>query len=257
MGRSGSASSDPTIVPNMPDKPGSARPIASTPPGELPASSAVGDETQDLALVQAITRGDPSGWRLLLGRHQSNVYNLCLRLVGHRELAEDLAQDTLVKIVQNIQRFDGRAKFSTWLYRITMNVCLSRLRAEKVRRHSSLDSPGDRSGRVGTGGTGWGGGADEGPSVGSSVRSREPDAGLGVESGEQRLHILEALDCLDAEQRAILVLRDTRDLDYDQIAEVLEVPVGTVKSRLFRARAALRQALESLQSGESPGWEGK
>ena len=192
-----------------------------------------------MALVEAIGRGDQSAWRLLLGRHQTNVYNLCLKLVGSRDLAEDLAQDTLVKIVQNIRRFDGRAKFSTWLYRITMNVCLSRLRAEKVRRHSSLD---DHAG-------------DDTPSPASRLAGREPDAWSDVKRGEQDRHLLSALSSLDPEQRAILLLRDTRDLDYDQIAEVLEVPVGTVKSRLFRARAALREALESLESGESPGHE--
>ncbi|MCC6428834.1 MAG: sigma-70 family RNA polymerase sigma factor [Phycisphaerales bacterium] len=207
-----------------------------------------------MALVQAIIRGDQSAWRLLLGRHQTNVYNLCLRLVANRDLAEDLAQDTLVKIVQNIRRFDGRAKFSTWLYRITMNVCLSRLRAEKVRRHGSLDAVVGGAGHRGR--DGGGGGGDDGPTAGSSVRSREPDARLGVQTGEQTQQVLRALASLEPEQRAILVLRDTRDFDYDQIAVVLEVPVGTVKSRLFRARAALREALESLGSGDSPGSEG-
>lgn len=224
----------------MPERPGSApRPPASTVSGGggTPSSGrAAGEEVQDLALVEAIVRGDQAAWRLLLGRHQTNVYNLCLKLVGSRDLAEDLAQDTLVKIVQNIQRFDGRAKFSTWLYRITMNVCLSKLRAEKVRRHSSLD---DHAG-------------DDAPSLGASLAGREPDAWSGVQTGEQNRHLLAALGSLEPEQRAILLLRDTRDLDYDQIAEVLEVPVGTVKSRLFRARAALREALERLESGQEP-----
>ncbi len=234
----------------MPERPGSAprtpgstpAPLAagSTPaptsdPASAPAAAA-GDEVQDLALVHAIIRGEAGAWRLLLGRHQTNVYNLCVRLVGDRDLAQDLAQDTLVKIVQNIRRFDGRAKFSTWLYRITMNVCLSRLRAEKVRRHSSLD---DHS-------------RDDAPSPASRLEGREPDASSGVLTGEHNRWVLEALEALDPEQRAILLLRDTRDLDYDQIAEVLEVPVGTVKSRLFRARAAFRQALESLETGEEP-----
>ncbi|GMV24990.1 MAG: RNA polymerase sigma24 factor [Phycisphaerae bacterium] len=226
----------------MPERPGSPsrssqHPAGAAHGGGAAASSAskaaAADEHQDLALVQAILRGDQAAWRLLLGRHQANVYNLCFKLVGNRDLAEDLAQDTLVKIVQHVQRFDGRAKFSTWLYRITMNVCLSRLRAEKVRRHSSLDDQ-----------------PYEGaPAAGSGLAGREPDAPSSVQWTEQHRNVLAALASLEPEQRAILVLRDTRDLDYDQIAEVLEVPVGTVKSRLFRARAALREALEELEPG--------
>jgi RNA polymerase sigma-70 factor (ECF subfamily) len=224
----------------MPERPGSApRPPRSsaTPAGPgVPSGKGPDEELQDQALVDAITRGEQGAWRLLLGRHKTNIYNLCVRLVGNRDLAEDLAQDTLVKLVQNIGRFDGRAKFSTWLYRITMNVCLSRLRAEKVRRHSSLD---DQP-------------RDDGPTAASMLAGREPNSGQGVLSDERRGHVLAALESLDTEQRAILLLRDTRDLDYDQIADVLEVPVGTVKSRLFRARAALREALERIEAGESP-----
>ncbi|HLO39682.1 MAG TPA: sigma-70 family RNA polymerase sigma factor [Phycisphaerales bacterium] len=202
----------------------------------MPSGKPPDEEVQDQTLVDAITRGEQGAWRLLLGRHQTNIYNLCVRLVGNRELAEDLAQDTLVKLVQNIGRFDGRAKFSTWLYRITMNVCLSRLRAEKVRKHSSLD---DQP-------------RDDGPTAAAMLQGREPTSGQGVLTDERQQHILAALESLDTEQRSILLLRDTRDLDYDQIAEVLEVPVGTVKSRLFRARAALREALERIESGEMP-----
>jgi RNA polymerase sigma-70 factor, ECF subfamily len=210
---------------------------ADTPGSDTSAGVESPTETHDAALVASIIRGEPSAWRLLLGRHQQNIYNLCLRVVAKRDLAEDLTQDTLVKVIKNIGRFDGRAKFSTWLYRITMNVCLSRLRSDKVRKHSSLDehTPGDRGG------------------YSQSVPGREPDASSGVDTGERRTHILQALDSLDPEQRAILVLRDTRDLDYDQIAEVLEVPVGTVKSRLFRARVAFRQAIESLADADREG----
>ncbi|MBX3393504.1 MAG: sigma-70 family RNA polymerase sigma factor [Phycisphaeraceae bacterium] len=221
----------------MPDRPGSAPRAgsAATKAGAVTTSPArAGDEVQDLALVRSITSGEAGAWRLLLGRHQANVYNLCLKLVGNRDLAEDLAQDTLVKIVQHIARFDGRAKFSTWLYRITMNVCLSRLRAEKVRRHSSLDDQ-PRDGTT---------------SHAAMIAGREPGAMSSVQSAELSRNVLSALGTLEPEQRAILVLRDTRDLDYDQIAEILDVPVGTVKSRLFRARAALRTALEQLESGD-------
>lgn len=172
-------------------------------------------------------------------RHQSNIYNLCLRMVNNTDLASDLTQDTLLKVVQNLDRFDGRARFSTWLYRITVNVCLSRLRAEKLRRHASLEGSQSRPGN---------GRDEERGHPGEDFENlREPRTAEVVQSGEDRQRILRALTSLEPDQRAILVLRDARGLDYETIGAALEVPVGTVKSRLFRARLALRQAIEAME----------
>lgn len=188
----------------------------------------------DLALVKAARAGDRDAINALLARYQARIYGLCFRMVNRRDKAEDLAQDALVKLIQNLDRFDGRAQFGTWAYRITMNVCISHLRAERLRRHPSLDAP--RKGLAGR--------PDENRIAGAIEQRREPAAILGVQGAEDRQRLLQALDRLDDEQRAILLLRDSRGLDYDQIAEVLGVPTGTVKSRLFRARQALRDAME-------------
>jgi RNA polymerase sigma-70 factor (ECF subfamily) len=190
-------------------------------------------EPDDLALIGAVRVGDRDALGTLLSRYQSKVYGLCYRIVGHRERAADLAQDSLVKVIQNLDRFDGRAQFGTWVYRIATNVCISHLRAQKLRKHASLEAPA-RSTRD----------TDETRMGANLEQRREPAVAPRVQAAEDRSRLFDALATLDGEQRAILVLRDSRGLDYDQIAEVLGVPTGTVKSRLFRARAALRAAVE-------------
>src|SRR5215471_17475609 len=121
-------------------------PPAATRPN-LPAD----DEAIDLKLVEAIRRGEAQAWPALIARHQDRLFSVCLRMVHNRDLAADLTQDAFVKIIQGMDSFDGRAKLSTWMIRITMNVCLSKLRSEKLRRHASLDAPergvGGREGR--------------------------------------------------------------------------------------------------------------
>jgi RNA polymerase sigma-70 factor (ECF subfamily) len=131
------------------------------------------------------------------------------------------------------------------MIRVTMNVCLSKLRSEKLRRHASLDAPAldsDSRGRP-DGRTHADRLADD--------HEREPEPDRSVQQLELRSLVTAGLLRITPEQQAILVLRDARGLDYDQIAEVLNIPVGTVKSRLFRARAALRDAIESTSSKDS------
>ncbi len=207
-----------------------------TEPRNGPAAGSPEADAQELALVKAIQRGQTQAWSTLLTRYQDRLFGVCYRMVGDREMAADLTQDSMVKIIEGLSTYDGRSKLSTWMIRVTMNVCLSKMRSEKLRRHASLDAPERGAGR-------------EGRTTGDRLedfREREPDGSSGVEREELRQMVAGALLRIAPEQRAILVLRDSRDLDYDQIAEVLDIPVGTVKSRLFRARAALREAIESM-----------
>jgi len=141
----------------------------------------------------------------------------------------------MVKIIQGLASYDGQSKLSTWMIRVTMNACLSWLRSEKLRRHARLDSP--APGRTAS--------ENATETHGSVLTSREPQAADRVELQEARQHLGAALALLEPEQRAILILRDAQGMDYDRIALVLGVPLGTVKSRLFRARAALRALIES------------
>ncbi len=193
-------------------------------------------ESDDWALIAKARTGDPAAWEGIVSRHQDRVFTLCLRMMGEPELAADMTQDTFIKAIQGLRGFDQRSLLSTWLYRIATNTCLSELR---TRRHRSR-ARGE-------------GGAGEGPSsVVASAESREPAASRGVELEDARSRLIEGLARVSDDQRAILVLRDVRGLDYAQIASVLRIAPGTVRSRLFRARAALRKELSSLNSDTSP-----
>lgn len=212
-----------------------------------PASSADEADAADLALVARIKAGQSVAWSELIGRYQDRLFAVCVRMVHNRDLATDLTQDAFVKAIQGIESFDGRSKFSTWMIRVTMNVCLSKLRSEKLRRHASLDAA--RGGVAA--GDDAGGSWKDALAAGSGLSgTREPDGSEGVEADvgirEERAVVLEAMRLLDAEQRAVLILCDCRGLAYEQIAQVLGVAVGTVKSRVFRARTALRDISEQL-----------
>lgn len=179
-------------------------------------------------------RADSPAWSALLTRYQDRLYGVCLRMIGTgpaaRQTASDLCQDAMVKLIHGLDSYDGSAKFSTWAIRVTMNVCLSHLRSQKLRKHASLDAP---PGAFGS----------------DNVRSfdppsREPNSDLRVQHSEASHQMASALARLEPDQRSILVLRDVRGLDYAQIAQVLGIAEGTVKSRIFRARLALRQCIE-------------
>lgn len=185
-------------------------------------------------LVAAYREGDPQALAELLASYQRRIFGLCYRMVQNSDVASDLTQDVLVRIIEALDSYDGRSKLSTWIIRVAMNCCLSYLRKQKLRRHRSLDLPT---------------GTDQ-PPLGSQIVAGGELSGIqNVEQAESRKILLQALLSLDLEVRSILVLRDMQDLDYQQIAEVLEVPLGTVKSRLFRARAELRNAVRNAETG--------
>ena len=195
------------------------------------------DSLDDAALIRAYRESggrNQSALERLLTRHEQQLFATCLRIVGDRETARDLTQDTFVRIIQALDSFDERAKFTTWMTRIAMNGCISHLRKQKHRRAASLDAT--------TAG---------GVMPRSLLESGEPTAGGRVEMDESLRQLGLAMQLLEPEQRAILVLRDMRGLEYREITETLNIAVGTVKSRLFRARAALREAMEAMNESDS------
>lgn len=211
-------------------------------PPQHPANKPLDEDSYDQKLVDAIRAGNTQAWPALISRYQDRLFSTCLRMVHNRELAADLTQDAFVKIIQHIASFDGRAKLSTWMIKITMNVCLSKLRSEKVRKAASLEALQD--GARGT---------QTDPSRGLDFeQSREPGSLSSVEAHEDQERVLAALRHLDPDQRAVLILCDCRGLSYEQISEVMGVAVGTIKSRLFRARTALRDAVEALEKADKP-----
>lgn len=159
----------------------------------------------------------------LVRRYGRMVYNLSLSLAGDRVEAEDLAQESLVKAVRGLKGFEGRSTLASWIYRITVNAYKNRLRAKATRRALSLDADGD--------------------ATAFSVAAPEAGPeGQALEHEKRRL-IARALERLSPDERAVLVLRELDGLSYAEIADALEMPLGTVKSRLARARDVLAQFL--------------
>jgi RNA polymerase sigma-70 factor (ECF subfamily) len=201
----------------------------------------------DSALIARARGGDRAALGELLTAHEGMLFAVCLRTLGNRETARDITQDVLVKAIQSLDSFDGRSRFSTWMTRIAINACLSHLRKQRLRKHASLDSlsaPGSgRGGRAG----------HSGGRHSQSIPGGEPEPGSRIETDETLDCLDRAMAGIDPDQRVLLSLRDVRGLDYSRIADVLGVPVGTVKSRLFRARAALREAMEEAQSERDGG----
>lgn len=166
----------------------------------------------------------------LVRRTSDGVYALALRLTGNAADAWDLAQDAMVRAVRSLGSFRGDADPKTWAYRITVNAWKNRVASagERLRRESGpLEGP------------------DGAPAVG--LPTGDPPADEPLERGEEAQAVRRAVAALDPVDRAALQLREFDDMSYDQIAEALDVPIGTVKSRLHRARLSLAAALEGFK----------
>ncbi len=194
-------------------------------------------ELSDSQLVEAAVAGNADALGQLLGRYQGRLYQVCLRMVSNRDDAAEVCQDAMLKIVEHIRDFRSGSAVSTWMIRIAMNLSISHLRKRKLRRTVSLDA--SASGSLDNNGQ---------EATGSALRLRladdaepRPERRVQVREMMERLH--QALGRLEEDFRSVLVLRDIEEMDYQQIADTLSLPVGTVKSRLFRARLALRQEL--------------
>jgi len=169
----------------------------------------------DADLAARASRGDRRALEELLDRHADRVHALCRRVIAHREDALDATQEAMIAISRGIDRFDGRSAFTTWLYRVVTNAALDELR-RKQRRPEPVDvTEYDRR--------------QAGPSLDHTV--------------SERVDIDAALATLPTDFRVAVVLRDLADLDYAQIAEVLDIPPGTVRSRIARGRVLLAAAL--------------
>ncbi len=179
-------------------------------------------EPADAVLVAAAQRGDRRALETLLDRHHDRVRAVCWRLTGNGADADDATQEALIAVVRGLARFDGRSAFTTWLYRIATNAALDELRR---RRRRPLPDP-DLVDRL----------------------AASPGAGAGVEWVAERDVLDRALRQLPEEYRIAVVLRDVGNLDYAEIADVLQIPPGTVRSRIARGRASLAAALGGNQT---------
>lgn len=178
----------------------------------------------ETALVQRAQKGDHDAFAALVDANQQYVYNLALRVVKDENEALDLAQETFVRAWTALPNFKGQSQFRTWLYRIVTNLCYNRL--PNLRR--SLNDLGDDV-------------MEDIPEPGFNSPAKE------FESNETRNHLHQAMENLDENYRLLISLRYQNELSYEEIASTLNLPLGTVKTGIFRAKAQLRNALANLE----------
>jgi RNA polymerase sigma-70 factor, ECF subfamily len=195
--------------------------------GQRPLPDPTGRE--DRELVAAAANGDRAAVEALLRSHYDLVHQLCHRMCADRGDAEDATQEALIAIARGLSGFDGRARITTWMYRVATNACLDQLR-RRARRPALLAPANDDAGQ------------DRLQLLAADGAAPEHAAVLS----ELRVRLRAALDELPEEFRVAVVLRDLLDLDYAEIAAVLELPVGTVRSRISRGRSRLASAVPDL-----------
>lgn len=201
--------------------------------------ASVGPEATDAQLMAAARDGNRAAFGQIVVRHQDRLFTAILRMIGDYEEARELAQEAFTRALMKLDSFRGDAQPYTWLFRIAMNLSISRLRKDARRRTFSIDAP--RPLRIG----GDSQGHDQASSLlDRAAMERNPTPDDIAERREEQQQVVAALGRLDAEYRAILVMRDIEGFDYQQMADVLDLPLGTLKSRLFRARLALRDELK-------------
>lgn len=183
-------------------------------------------EQDDDTLVSACQVGDQDAFALLVQRHQRYVFNLVFRMLGQYEEANEVTQETFLAAWQGLPNFRGDARFSTWLYRIAYNCALKQLELRKrdqalqvAIQTEQADQRGDNDQRI----------------------------GAEIEIHERQTIVREQLSNLPAKYRIVLVLRHLQEMTYEEMAEILTMPIGTIKTHLFRARKLLKERLEALE----------
>ena len=191
----------------------------------------VKDNDDDRVLVDACRKGDVSAFEGLVRRHQRMVLNVAFRILGNYDDACDITQDAFLAAYRKFDEFRGAARFSTWVTAIVINLSRNRLEQLQRRQHReawSLDDPLPQNSCATT----------------SALHSAAPSALQQLEEEELRRAVRHCIEALDAGFREVLVLRDMQEFSYDEVAGALGLREGTVKSRLFRARDAVKECLK-------------
>ncbi|MGD9321202.1 MAG: sigma-70 family RNA polymerase sigma factor [Desulfobacteraceae bacterium] len=192
-----------------------------------------GEPREDAALIRAFHEGDKAAFDRLVLKHKDGLFNLCYRLLGDYEEANDSAQETFIKVYRSLKKFRFESAFSTWLYRIAVNTCKNKLKSSAFRQKRKmvpLDNPvlGNRS------------------QPSREIQDESQSPAIELEKKERMKAIQEAINALAPEQKEVVTLRDIEGFSYEEVAEITGFKLGTVKSRLARARQDLRKKLRSV-----------
>lgn len=187
---------------------------------------------EDLELIELFLSGGEEAFNRLVIKYQHKIYNLCCRVMGDRDEAQDMAQEVFITVHKSLRNFRGESLFSTWVFRVTVNHCKNRIKHLGRRRYYqtlSIDQPME---------------LDDGE-VYFEPEDECPDPEELMASLEIQNLVQDAINTLDPDHKIVIVLRDIQDLSYEEIAEIVGIKVGTVKSRIHRARNDLKKRLEA------------
>lgn len=191
---------------------------------------------EEKQLLYLAKRGDRKSFDMLVKKYANQIFNLGLRLCGNRELAQDIAQETFINAYTGIKNFQEKSSFSSWLYRIAINCWKNKVRYEKRRffsKHISIDETMEMEDKF----------------IKREIISRDNDFENKIEKKIEAEEVQKVINTLDYETRVIIILRDIFEKEYEEIAEIMKIPLGTVKSRLSRARQELKQKFFNFMGG--------
>ena len=193
------------------------------------ASSPVENHEATKQLIESCLHGDQRAWNTIVERYKQRVFHVAYKFVGRHDLAEDLTQDIFLKVFRALDTFDRRANFQSWLMSVSRNLCIDHYRSVRNKRELtgySIDT------------------------TNVTIASRGPDALAALENGDRRAMLQRALRHLPETLRTAVILRDIKELTYREIADQLDLPDGTVKSRINRGRKELARQIRRLMPAE-------
>ncbi len=186
----------------------------------------------DLELVQRAKENDPKAFEKLLSKYRKSVYYMLLKMVNNADDAEDLTQEAFAKAFNSLAKFNAKYAFSTWLFRIATNNCIDFIRKKRIQT-VSIDTPYEN---------------DEGDNMSFDIQDPKMGPDDLMLKQQRKEYLTKAVENLPAKYRRLVELRYFKELSYDEVAQELELPLGTVKAQLFRARELLSQELKHMQS---------
>lgn len=184
-------------------------------------------DLSDTQIIERTLGGEPEAFNLLVRRWERHIYGLTLRMLGRDEEARDATQETFLSAYRNLSKFRGEAKFSSWIYRIALNICNTKLRS-RPRGSFSLDEEREESG--------------------FEIAADTRDLSGGIQQEQVARHVRRALQGLPAEMRQVIIMKEYEGLKFSEIAEILGIPLSTVKTRMYTGLTELRKRLEYLRN---------
>ncbi len=183
-------------------------------------------DASDTQIIEQILGGEPEAFNVLVRRWERHIYGLTLRMLGRDEEAKDATQETFLSAYRNLSKFRGEAKFSSWIYRIALNICNTKLRS-RSKTFISLE--------------------EQREETGFEIAVEDRELGNHIQQEQIARHVRRALQALPAEMRQVIIMKEYEGLKFAEIAEILGIPLSTVKTRMYTGLAEMRKRLNHLR----------